>query len=178
MCICQGCLSCEYVEFRDMNLICEDQGEIIKNAVCQKKNDSNDIRYNIKLKSQIIKYFYNHRYMVNDKLNEQEVNDDHNKYKFMNQMDPLWEGIVYFNSNFLDMEGFIVKIENDIIVFDIMNHLDPEHMMYAQVLVNWEPRSVEHEIHDALVENSFITENHTLLLDEVMEKMLAGFKYY
>ena len=179
MCVCHGCLSCEHVRFIGMNLMCDDQDETVKNAICQKKSDPNNIRYNIQLKSQIIKYFYNRSYMVNDRLNvlEDDLEPETN-YKFMNQMDRLWEDITYFNSNFLDMEGFIVKIENDIIVFDIMNHLDPEHMMCAQILVNWEPRSVEHEIHNNLVENSFITENSKLLQDEVMKKMLDGFKYY
>jgi hypothetical protein len=166
----QGCLGCENMKFADMMLICDENNETIKEAICQNKFNDTTIRYNFDLKAQIIKYFWKNSYMVNNELNK--------KFKFMNQMDLLWDDIFYFNSDFLDMEGFVIVKDNDVIVFDILNHLEPEHMMCNQVYINWTLKSVEHEVHDRLVENSFVTENHKLDRNEVLEKCLEGFKYY
>ena len=164
-----GCVDCNSVDFINGRLVCTDTNDLIENCECPTKFDKKSIQYNIELKIKIIKHFFNHGLNTRTTIPEKP-----NMY--MAQMDRIHENVWYFNSNFIDAEGFIIENKGKLLCFDLSNSFEDSSRMNNKILVDFIPYYISWEDHDKLVDNSWFMEHKfdQMSSQEIFDKLFEG----
>ena len=164
-----GCVDCNSIDFINGDLICTDTNDLVQNVVCSSKLDKKSIQYNIELKIKIIKHFFDRGLNVRTTIPERP-----NIY--MSQMDRIHESVWYFNSDFIDVEGFIIENKGKFWCFDLSNSFEDSSRMYNKILVDFVPYYISWEDHDKLVNNSWFMEHKfdKMSSQEIFDKLFEG----
>lgn len=163
-----GCFECDSVDFIHGDFICTDTNERVVHCECSRKFDNGSIKNNLELKIKVLKYYFDKGFVSKSMLPE--------KVQYINQMDRIQENVWYFNSTFLDVEGFIIQHEGKYYGFDLGQSLATENLMHQRFLIDFIPYYISHEYHDTLVDNSWFMEQKfdNMTSKEIFDKLFDG----